>query len=419
MNDTTTDPAFPDVLVLGAGIVGIALALQLQARGRRVVLLDRGEPGAATSFGNAGLIERSSVFPYAFPRDWRTLLDHALQRKLAARYHWRALPHIARWLLSYWRHSSDALYPAAIAGALPLVERSWSEHAPLIEAAGAAGLVNEHGWIKVFRTEASRSEALDIAGRSLDYGLRVNLLSRDALLECEPALGDGVAGGVHYPDSRQVRDPQALSLAYLELFRQRGGRFVQGDARSLRREGGGWAADASGQRVAAHDAVIALGPWGADFARQLGYRPTTGVKRGYHRHFASGTHALRHVIVDVDHGYALAPMERGIRLTTGAEFALRDAPRTPVQLQRLEPIARRLAGIGMPVDDAPWMGSRPCTADMLPIIGPAPRHPGLWFCFGHAHHGLTQSASGGRLLAEMICGQPTFTDPSPYRMERF
>ncbi len=419
LHDPRTPPPSCDVLVLGAGIVGIALALKLQSFGRRVVLLDRGEPGAATSFGNAGLIERSSVFPYAFPRHWRALLDHALQRKLAARYHWRALPFIARWLLSYWRHSSAALYPAAITGALPLVERSWSEHAPLIEAAGAGALVNEHGWIKVFRHAASRAEALDVAGRSLAYGLRVNVLSRDMLHALEPGLTDEVTGGVHYPDSRQVRDPQALSSAYLALFLQRGGRFVHGDARSLRQESGFWVVDGDGQRLAARDAVLTLGPWGEQFARQLGYRPVMGVKRGYHRHFAPGAHGLRHVIVDIDHGYALAPMAHGIRLTTGAEFALRDAPRTPTQLERLEPIARQLASLGARVDGEAWMGSRPCTADMLPILGRAPRHPGLWFSFGHAHHGLTLSASSARLLAEMICGQPTFTDPAPYRIDRF
>lgn len=419
MNDARPSSSSADVLVLGAGIVGLALALQLQACGRRVMLLDRGEPGAATSFGNAGLIERSSVFPYAFPRDARTLLAHALQRKLAARYHWRALPFIARWLLSYWRHSSDALYPAAIAGALPLVERSWDEHAPLIDAAGAGGLVNEHGWIKVFRHANSRAEALDLAERSRAYGLRVNVLARDALHALEPGLESAVDGGVHYPDSRQVRDPQALSLAYLALFRRQGGRFVHGDAGSLRREGEQWVVDAEGERLHAPDAVLTLGPWGQDFAQRLGYRLTMGVKRGYHRHFAPGAHPLQHVIVDVDHGYALAPMARGIRLTTGAEFARRDAPRTPAQLRRLEPVARQLAGLGAPVDADPWMGSRPCTADMLPVLGPAPRHPGLWFSFGHAHHGLTLSASSGRLLAEMICGRPTFTDPSPYRVDRF
>lgn len=431
MNDRSPTSSSCDVLVLGAGSVGIALALKLQSLGRQVVLLDRGEPGAATSFGNAGLIERSSVLPYAFPREWRTLLDYALQRKLAARYHWRALPFIWHWLLSYWRHSSDTLYPAAIAGALPLVEHSWAEHAPLIAAAGAGELVNHHGWIKVFRSADSRAEALDLAERSRAYGVRAQLLSADELRTAEPALAaaiDGhpsgrnlaqVQGGVHYPDSRQVRDPQALSLAYVALFRRQGGRFVHGDARSLRREGADWIVDADGQPLRARDAVLTLGPWGEEFARQLGYRPLMGVKRGYHQHFAAGKHGLRHVIVDVDHGYALAPMARGIRLTTGVEFALRDAPRTPAQLAQLTPIARQLAGLGDSVGADAWMGSRPCTADMLPVVGPAPRHPGLWFSFGHAHHGLTQAASSGRLLAEMICGRPTFTDPKPYRIDRF
>ena len=92
----------------------------------------------------------------------------------------------------------------------------------------------------------------------------------------------------------------------------------------------------------------------------------------------------------------------------------------PVQdVEVLEPIARKLHPLGQRLDAQPWLGSRPCTADMLPIVGPAPRHTGLWFCFGHAHHGLTQAASGGRLLAEMISGRDTYADPTPYRVDRF
>ena len=106
-----------DVLVLGAGIVGLSLALKLQERGREVVLVDRQQAGSATSFGNAGLIERSSVFPYSFPRDWSTLIAYALQKKTAAHYHWSALPSLMPWLVGYWRHSSPKLYPAAITGA--------------------------------------------------------------------------------------------------------------------------------------------------------------------------------------------------------------------------------------------------------------------------------------------------------------
>jgi D-amino-acid dehydrogenase len=144
-----------------------------------------------------------------------------------------------------------------------------------------------------------------------------------------------------------------------------------------------------------------------------------GVKRGYHMHFDSSTASLSHVVVDVDNGYALAPMKKGIRLTTGAEFARRDAPSTPVQLETLEPIARRLLPIGARLEASPWLGARPCTADMLPVIGPAPRHPGLWFNFGHAHQGFTMGPVTGRLLAEMVSGEPPCADPAPYSPWRF
>ena len=408
-----------DVCVLGAGIVGLSLALKLQERGREVVLVDRAQPGAATSFGNAGLIERSTVFPYAFPRDFKTLLAYVLGQRTAAHYHWRALPFLLPWMWRYWQHSSPMLYPHAIAGALPLIEHSWREHQPLIAAAGAQGLVNARGWIKVFRTQESANESLAMAEQSRAYGVTAHALSAAELLAKEPALLNVVLGGVHYPDARQIQDPQALSTAYLRLFEQRGGRFVQGDARSLQAEVLGWSVQTEAGRLIAPQTVLALGPWGEDMARQLGYRLPMGRKRGYHMHFRASGASLQHTIVDVENGYAIAPMGRGLRLTTGAEFALRDAPPTPVQLARIEPKARGLTHLGERLDNKPWLGSRPCTPDMLPLVGPAPLHPGLWFSFGHAHHGLTQAASSGRLLAEMMCGEAPYTDPRPYRVERF
>jgi D-amino-acid dehydrogenase len=144
------------------------------------------------------------------------------------------------------------------------------------------------------------------------------------------------------------------------------------------------------------------------------------VKRGYHMHYrAAGRAVLNHPMLDTERGYFLAPMLRGIRLTTGAEFALRDGMKTPVQLARAEPIARELFPLAERLDTDPWMGSRPCTPDMMPIIGPAPSHDRLWFAFGHAHHGFTLGPVTGRLVAELACGEPPCVDPSPYRAERF
>jgi D-amino-acid dehydrogenase len=166
--------------------------------------------------------------------------------------------------------------------------------------------------------------------------------------------------------------------------------------------------------------VVALGPWSDLVFGPLGYSIPLSVKRGYHLHLKPrGNAVLHHPVLDTDLGYLLAPMNRGIRLTTGVEFAPRDAPPTPIQLERALPRAHALFPLGDAFDAKPWMGARPCLPDMLPVIGKAPRHAGLWFDFGHQHHGLTLGPATGRLLAEMMTGETPFADPGPFAVERF
>jgi len=142
------------------------------------------------------------------------------------------------------------------------------------------------------------------------------------------------------------------------------------------------------------------------------------IKRGYHQHYRGGA-PLQQPVLDAERGYLLAPMQRGLRLTTGAEFAPLDAAPTPVQPSKAERLARQLLDLGQPLPESPWLGARPCTADMLPVMGPAPRHPGLWFNFGHAHQGFTLGPVAGRLLAEMVAGGTPWIDPAPYLPARF
>ena len=204
------------------------------------------------------------------------------------------------------------------------------------------------------------------------------------------------------------------------LFSRRGGRFVKGDARTLQQEEGGWRVATELGIVTAREAVVAMGPWSDLVFKPLGYRFPLGVKRGYHVHLTPrGNARLQHAVLDADRGYLLAPMNRGIRLTTGAEFARRDAPPSPVQIAQTLPVARALFPLGDTIEPQPWMGARPCLPDMLPLIGRAPRHPGLWFDFGHQHHGLTLGPVTGRLLAEMMTGEQPLTDPRPFSAERF
>ncbi|MDD3444215.1 MAG: FAD-dependent oxidoreductase [Zavarzinia sp.] len=410
-----------DVVVLGAGIVGVSVALQLQARGRSVTLVDRRPPGEETSFGNAGLIERASVVPYSFPRELAVLARYALNHNIDARYDPLFAPRLTSWLFRFWYNSAPERLKRISADMLPLIRQCLDEHKALIAAADLGHLIREVGWIEVFRKEDSLKtgieEAADIYA---PHGLRYDVLDVEALKAREPHLSDVVVGGVHWLDPASILDPGALVKGYAALFEKRGGTFAIGDARSLETAPGGWrfkTADGVGE---AAEAVIALGPWSDDVYRDLGYDFPLAVKRGYHMHYApAGNAVLNHTLLDVDSGFLLATMNKGVRLTTGVEFADRDAPPSPIQLDRAEPVARELFPIGERLDPEPWLGRRPCMPDMKPVIGRAPRHAGLWFAFGHNHHGLTLGPVTGRLLAEMMTGAETFTDPTPYGADRF
>ncbi|WP_407971219.1 NAD(P)/FAD-dependent oxidoreductase [Burkholderia pyrrocinia] len=410
-----------DVIVLGAGIVGVSSALHLQDRGLRVALVDRRAPGEETSHGNAGLIERSSVVPYAFPRRLGTLLRYARNRSVDLYWDYRALPAYAGWLARFWRESSPQRLAAAARDMLPLVAASVVEHDALLARTDAQPLVHDGGWIEAFRSPALFDAETRAQQRVADaHGLRMTVLDKRALREREPGVGDAFCGAFHWQDPKTVSSPGGLTKAYARLFERDGGTFVLGDAKTLAQVDGGWRVATERGAISARSAVVALGPWSDHVFAPLGYRIPLRVKRGYHMHYLPTRTLLNVPVCDTEEGFVVAPMEGGrLRLTTGVEIALRGAPPTGVQLARAEPLARDAFGIGERLDREPWLGMRPCTPDMRPVIGPAPRHRHLWFAFGHCHHGLTLGPATGRLLAEMMTGAPTYIDPRPYRPARF
>jgi D-amino-acid dehydrogenase len=410
-----------DVLVLGAGMVGVGAALHLQKRGRDVILIDRhDQAGEETSYGNGGLIESASVFPYMFPRDFRQILQYASNRTPQVRYHVSDLPAFLPWLVRYFLASSPERALHSAMAELPLIKRSLIEHEALIAEANVPELLRRTGWIKLYRSKATLAKSMQDLERARQYGVEGDVLDAKAIVAREPHLTGEFAGAVHFPAPGFIPDPGALAKAYAALFGRKGGRFLVGDARTLEQSGGRWRLATLEGTVTAREVVVAMGPWSDQIFGPLGYSIPFNVKRGYHLHLAPrGNAVLNHPVLDSDLGYLLAPMNRGIRLTTGVEFARRDAPPTPVQVLRALPRAHTLFPLGDPIDAKPWKGARPCLPDMLPVIGKAPRHAGLWFDFGHQHHGLTLGPATGRLLAEMMTGETPFADIRPFAVQRF
>jgi D-amino-acid dehydrogenase len=410
-----------DVMVLGAGVVGVAAALHLQKRGRDVVLVDRRGPGEETSYGNAGLIQREAFLPYSFPTGLSKLIKYALNGQSEAHYQVSSLLHVAAPLFKYWRNSSPERIERTIRTNRPLFERCLAEHEELAAEAGITDLLRMGGWIEVYRKEQTMKEHEASASRlRSEFAVNASVLNASDLAQLEPHLSvEHAVGAIHWKDPASLRDPLALTQGYADLFKRRGGRFVHADAKTLMQSAEGWQVTTDGDPIVARETVVALGPWSSDIFKPLGYDIPLFVKRGYHMHYkAKGNAALSRTVIDADTGFALCSMTKGVRMTTGAEFAHRDAPPTPVQVDRCEPKARELFPLDTRVEATPWLGRRPALPDMIPVIGPAPRHKGLWFLFGHAHHGLTNAAVCGRLLAEMMTGETPFCDVAGFRADR-
>lgn len=409
-----------DVIVLGAGIVGTSIAHNLAERSRTVALVDRRGPGEETSYGNAGLVERASIYPVAFPRSLSALIEVARGRNPAANYHWDALPGLVPWMYAYWRASAPARILDYARTMSTLLAFSLSEHERLAGLSGAQHYFREGGWLKLYRSEAGIAQERQEFPLAHQYGLTAREIGLDEAMALEPHLRPVFRHAVLWSDPHSVSSPAGVTQAYAANVAALGGQVLRGDAATLTRLGSGWWVMTDEGPVEAPEVVVALGPWARDILGPFGVRVPLAVKRGYHMHYRpDGNAGLSRPVLDEEGGYVITPMTGGIRLTTGVEFARRDAPKTPVQLEKTEPLARGLFPLGERAEAEPWLGCRPAFPDMLPAIGPVARQKGLWLAIGHQHLGFTLGPITGRLIAEMMGGEPTCVDPVPFSPERF
>ncbi len=407
-----------DAIVLGAGIVGVSTAIHLQLRGYKVLLLDRQEPGDGTTYGNAGIIEREGFLPPVLPkrrglpfvttggarfnchsRSWRQ--QKAWREQFHERNTESATAHFARIVNEFQRHAV-------------------AEHRFLSRLIGVERFYRNTGQLQIFR---SKNE-LGIARHNLHYarifGADYDELAPEEAMELEPDLKPNFEQAIHWKDSQSVSDPGTVAKIFVDYYRRNGGDFSIGNATTLERRDTFWTVATASGRVAAPHVAIALGPWSDDLLKQLGYLYPFCHFRGYHIHYRpSGNAGLRRPILDADNRFVLSPTVKGIRLTTGIEFADRDALPTPVQIDRARPLARSLFPIAEKAEAEPWMGSRIVLPDSLPLVGPAPNHGGLWLNLGHGNFGFGCGPVTGRVLAEMMNSEPPLFDPAPLSPDRF
>lgn len=409
-----------DCFVLGAGMVGAASAAFLAERGLKVALIDRQPPGEGTSYGNAGVIDRSSLLPTAFPRHLPTLLHYMSGKTAHLHFNPGFVPRIAGWLYAYFRASSPHEVAASAARLAPLAAHAVDEHKGLALRAGASHLIRDTGWLHLYRTKAGFEAERGDHELMRRHGVVVDELDWGAIAALEPHMKEVVTKAAFLSKASSTSDPGALAKAYAAYMEKRGGTFVTADAGGLVRRARGFGLASEKGALSADQVVVALGPWAKEFLKRFDVDVPITVKRGYHMHYsAQGNAVLGRPSLDVEGGYNITPMMKGIRITTGAEFDARDAPSTPVQIDRAERLARTLLPLDQRLEPEPWLGRRPNTPDSCPIIGPAPGVPGMWLAVGHGHWGIGLGAATGRLIADLVSTATPLVDPAPLSLKRF
>ncbi|SDU22794.1 FAD-binding oxidoreductase [Stappia sp. ES.058] len=409
-----------DVIVLGGGISGVCAALHLQARGMRVLLVDRAAPGDEASRANTGILARDGFSPLAWPHAPAEILARLLKPAGQMRIDLRSLPGAAPFLRA--AHVAVQTGAAARIGraVAPLQAVAAGEHLALARAASALRFFRRTGWIKIYRHRASYEASEEDRHFARIFGVAYTDLSAADLVRLEPHLVSFDHAGLYWPDTQSVSSPGGVTKAYARLFRERGGDTEIGKAETLIATRDGWSVRTSRGEASGTRAVIALGAGAPAVLSGLGVALPLATIRGYHRHFraVSGV-TLSRPITDSDNGYTLTPMERGLRLVGGHELTRVDRPLRASALQRAETAARALMPVGAQIEDTPIPGLRLCMPDGLPVMGNVTAAPGLWLALGNERSSFGLGAAMGRLLAETMTGERPFTDPAPYSPTRF
>jgi glycine/D-amino acid oxidase-like deaminating enzyme len=410
--------------VVGAGMVGVTAASFLQRAGHDVFLVEPGNPGEGTSFGNAGCLNKSSVVPMSMPGTIRNVPRWLSDPLGPLVIRWSYLPTLAPWLIRFVRAGTPERVKAQARALRGLLELSVPTLMPLVKAAGADDLVQVVGHLFVYRSEQQwRKESAAWALRR-DNGIVWDEFSADELRQLDPNLSRDYVKGVLVRDNGHTTNPHRLVNSLAEAFCRQGGRIERKRATGfeldgmrltgIRTENGTLAADA---------AVVAAGVWSKSLASGLGDAIPLETERGYHLIIRDPEVMPRIPIADAEGKFVATPMETGLRFAGTVELAGLAAPpnweRARVLLKHAHRLFPALKESYAEERLSMWMGHRPSTPDSLPVIGRSRRSPDVVYAFGHGHVGMAASPMTGKVVAEIVSNQTTSIDIAPFSPARF
>lgn len=407
-------------VVIGAGIIGTAIAHELQKRGRQVVLVDRDAPGMGASFGNMASIAVTEFMPASRPSVWRQIPGWMLDPEGPVRVRPSYMPRLVPWFLRFIAASRPATLRALEAEGAALCARALDDTLALLRETGLEDQISDEGCLSLYTDEAefkADREHIEILER---FGFAHEVIGRQAIKALEPELSDKIGLAVLFPQNRSMKDPYKLVLALADRFTARGGKIEKAEVVGFTRS------DSirevvlkDGRRLAADEVVICAGAFSARLASLLDEPIPLETERGYHTQIMAPGISMKHSIIWPARAFMVTPTAGGIRVGGTVEMAGLDAPpdyrRSKITVKRAREALPNLHC----EDFTEWMGHRPALPDTVPILSASAKTRGVFYATGHGHLGLTYGATTARLMAELVTGATPALDLHPYRINRF
>jgi len=411
-------PDSVEIAVIGAGVIGLAIAHRLALAGREVLVVDPNEPGSGASYGNAGTVADYAIDPIGSPEVLKTLPSLLFDRNSPLSIRRAALPALAPWLLRFARQSLPAAArrnAAALAGLLSDASGRWHDLAAEI---GGSDILQDRGCLYWYRSERAFAAAKSDMAFRQHLGAVVELLGPAALSELEPGLPVAEGGAAFFPKALFMTDPGHMVGRLARAAAKAGAQFRRARVVSLLREGGGVALSGPGLAVRARRVVIAAGAHSRRLARQAGDRVPLDTERGYHLEWDMDALAITRPVCETARGFYLCPMRGRLRAAGTVELGGLTAPPSPHRLARLAEGARSVFP-DLPAPSREWMGFRPSFPDSLPVIGPSRAGGEVLHAYGHGHIGLTLAPITAALIEGHILGNTVPDIAVPVRVDRF
>ena len=406
---SSRNPAEGDVVVVGAGVIGLTISVMLQRSGYRVVLVDRGAPGAGCSSGNAAVLATSFILPLSSPRHILMAPGMLLNARGPLAIRSRDLVALAPWLARFALNALPARQQRTITALKAINALALPAWKRFLTQIGQSDMLVERGMLEVAargdraaaRSLAAHAERLSAEGVALEW------LDAATVGELEPALSQRVEAGVLHSDVAHVRDPEALNDMLLMAFLNLGGEVRRLRVDRITPAPDRVAVSGEGHEQCFSHAVIAAGYWSAALLKPMGLCVPLGVERGYHHMVREAAHTVTRPVAFHAESFLATPLDSGLRLAGTVELARAEAAPDWRRADLLPQLAQRYLPDINPEGGQKWMGHRPSFPDGLPAVGKLPDAPRLLYAFGHQHLGLTQAAATADAISALIGGGAT------------